>query len=185
MMRLEPPAGFSQLITLGPVSVSHHNGFGANEPKQTSAKLTTAGQTSAATKFATLRFRNSDATRSVLCLRSAALCAVFGWAAPINAPTKPQHSLITAFTAALIHVDRPALWVTARLWVATNNNVPWPFYTLFWKNCAEKKRGKDIQPAYILNFIIYCAWPTFIGNKMKIKKLSHQKLLDFQSWQYD
>ena len=142
MMSHEPPAGFSQLITLGPVSVSHHNGFGANEPKQTSAKLTTAGQTSAATKFATLRFRNSDATRSKLCLRSAALCAVFGWAAPINAPTKPQHSLITAFTAALIHVDRPALWVTARLWVATNNNVPWPFYTLFWKIVQRKSVGK-------------------------------------------
>ena len=114
---LQHPGGFPQLITLGAVSVSQHNGFRANEPKQTATKLTSAGQTSAAGKFATLRFRNSDATRSELCLRSAALCAtvcgivrgdsVFGWAVPINAPTKPQHSLITAFTAALIHVDRP------------------------------------------------------------------------------
>ena len=44
---LEHPGGFSQLITLGAVSVSQHNGFGANEPKQTATKLTSAGQTSA------------------------------------------------------------------------------------------------------------------------------------------
>ena len=30
---------------------------------------------------------------------------VFGGVLPINAPTKPQHSLITAFTGTLIHVD--------------------------------------------------------------------------------
>ena len=106
------------------------------------------------TKFATLRFLNSDATRSagqttpassvcgarqrsgvdtvtLLCVWSCdtvtmcvfggvtlcdtvrhcvTLCdtvRVFGRVVPINAPAKPQHSLITAFTAALIHVDRP------------------------------------------------------------------------------
>ena len=85
------PAGFSQLITLGAVSVSQHNGFGANDPKQTSTKLTSVEQTLAApAKFATLRFRNSDATRSELCLRSAALCAVcrcvwlVGWVGGAN-----------------------------------------------------------------------------------------------------
>ena len=85
------------------------------------------------TKFATLRFLNSDATRSAgqttpassvcgarqrsgvdtvtLCVFGrVALCdtvRVFGRVVPINAPAKPQHSLITVFTAALIHVDRP------------------------------------------------------------------------------
>ena len=77
------------------------------------------------TKFATLRFLNSDATRSAgqttpassVCgarqrsgVDTVTLCdtvRVFGRVVPINAPAKPQHSLITAFTAALIHVDRP------------------------------------------------------------------------------
>ena len=77
---------------------------------------------------------------------------VFGGVLPINAPTKPQHSLITAFTGTLIHVDphhrdpsRPTqtLLKTPELYHCRTNSVCDPTVLCFQK--LKKKRGNNSQ----------------------------------------
>ena len=87
---------------------------------------------------------------------------VFGGVLPINAPTKPQHSLITAFTGTLIHVDphqrdpsRPTqtLLNTRALPLQDKLSVCDPTVPCFQK--LKKNRGNNNQAfeiAFLLSF---------------------------------
>ena len=70
---------------------------------------------------------------------------VFGRVVPINAPAKPQHSLITAFTAALIHVDRPHCEQQKLCHRIVNNVLAHIAFSI-----SKKKRGKTLSSLYLV-----------------------------------